>query len=43
MKHICLYFESYYVGGLDTFATQLINNLPYENYEITLLCNNVIM
>lgn len=39
MKHICLYFESYYVGGLDTFTTQLINNLPDENYEITLLCN----
>lgn len=38
MKRICFFFESYYVGGLDTFITQLINHWP-EDYEITLLCN----
>lgn len=39
MKRICFYFESYYVGGLDTFVTQLINNWPMKGYSITLLCN----
>lgn len=39
MKKICLYFENYYLGGLDTFTTQLVNNWPMEGYQITLLCN----
>ncbi|ADV43941.1 glycosyltransferase family 4 protein [Bacteroides helcogenes] len=38
MKRIGFYFESYYVGGLDTFVTQLINHWPAD-YEVTLLCN----
>lgn len=39
MKKICFFFESYYVGGLDTFVTQLINNWPKDGYSIILLCN----
>lgn len=37
--HICFYFECYYVGGLDTFTYQLINNWD-ENDHVTLLCNH---
>lgn len=36
---ICIYFESYYVGGLDTFACQLINNWDKQD-NLTLLCNH---
>ena len=35
---ICIYFESYYVGGLDTFTINLINNWPRQE-PIHLLCN----
>lgn len=38
MSKVCVYFESYLVGGLDTFAVQLINNWDLDD-EITLLCN----
>lgn len=38
MSKVCVYFESYYVGGLDTFAIQLINNWSRED-ELTLMCN----
>lgn len=38
MNKVCIYFESYYVGGLDTFTVQLINNWNQED-DITLLCN----
>ncbi len=39
MSKICIYFESYYVGGLDTFVCQLINNWD-KNDSLTLLCNH---
>lgn len=38
MSKICLFFECYYVGGLDTFTIQLINSWSFED-EITLMVN----
>lgn len=38
MSKVCIYFESYYVGGLDTFAIQLINNWNHED-DLILMCN----
>ena len=38
MSKVCVYFESYLVGGLDTFAVQLINNWSQED-EVTFMCN----
>lgn len=38
MNKICIYFESYLVGGLDTFTYQLINNWNSED-ELVLMCN----
>lgn len=38
MSKICFYFESYCLGGLDTFSLQLINNWR-ETDQIVLLCN----
>lgn len=37
-NNICIYFESYLTGGLDTFAIELINNWP-KGDNITLFCN----
>lgn len=39
MKNICFYIENYYLGGLDTFVLQLINNWPIDKHRITVLCN----
>ena len=39
MSKICFYLESYYVGGLDTFTIDLINNWPNKNDELFLICN----
>lgn len=39
MSKICFYLESYYVGGLDTFTIDLLNNWPDKNDELVLLCN----
>jgi glycosyltransferase involved in cell wall biosynthesis len=36
---ICLFTESYYTGGLDTFIINLINHWPDDNDQITLICN----
>ena len=38
MNKICIYFESYLVGGLDTFTYQLINNWDNRD-QLVLLCN----
>ena len=38
MSKICFYFECYYVGGMDTFTVQLINNWSPED-ELTLMVN----
>lgn len=38
MNKICIYFESYLVGGLDTFTYQLINNWDKRD-QLVLLCN----
>ncbi len=35
---VCIYFESYYVGGLDTFTINLINNWPIQE-PLCLMCN----
>ena len=39
MSKICFYLESYYVGGLDTFTIDLLNNWPNKNDELVLICN----
>jgi len=39
MRKLCFYLESYYVGGLDTFTIDLLNNWPDKNDELFLLCN----
>jgi len=39
MRRICFYLESYYVGGLDTFTIDLLNNWPDHNDELVLICN----
>ncbi len=36
---ICLFTESYFTGGLDTFIINLINHWPDDNDQITLICN----
>lgn len=38
MSKICIFFESYIVGGFDVFTYHLINNWNPED-QITLLCN----
>jgi radical SAM superfamily enzyme YgiQ (UPF0313 family) len=38
-KKVLFFLESYYCGGVDTFTINLINNWPYENDEIILVCN----
>ena len=32
--------EDYYLGGLDTFVIELINNWPHKEDQLTLLCNH---
>lgn len=37
---ILFFMESYRSGGVDTFVINLINNWPYSEDELTLICNS---
>lgn len=36
---IIFFMEAYYLGGMDTFVINLINNWPQETDELILICN----
>lgn len=38
-KRICFFTECYYIGGVDTFIIDLVNNWPSKEDHITLICN----
>ena len=37
--NITFFTENYYKGGLDTFLISLVNNWPYSEDRITIICN----
>ena len=37
--HITFFTENYYCGGLDTFLIHLVNHWPYEDDDLSIICN----